>query len=267
MTKAFTLLELLVVVAIMAMMGIASSGGYNAMVRGMQERGTVASASAVLRSAKERALIDRVPTAVFCYNRMLHASTASSAASVVGEMVAVRRSGRLSYVRGKYLFDEFGDLDISYEKTDDESELKESGGMRLYRFGGKRMNQMLYSIVADAVYSSDRERLFTFTHGYTNQQTCAFYNLNKSDREPPAWRAGDAYGFEFAELQLPDGYIFGSEIPTDPGRITTPTVLYFDPEQDGSVQSIDVWSTRTGSSGRPDKFRKAGEARSDDRAV
>ena len=71
MKKAFTLLELLVVVAIMAMLGVASSGGYNALVRGMKERGAVASASALLRSAKERALIDRVPTVVFCYNRML----------------------------------------------------------------------------------------------------------------------------------------------------------------------------------------------------
>ena len=78
MKRAFTLLELLTVVSIMALLGVASSSGYQAMVRGMRERGAVAGASAVLRGAKERACVDRVPTAVFCYNRMLREAGAAS---------------------------------------------------------------------------------------------------------------------------------------------------------------------------------------------
>ena len=268
MKRAFTLLELLVVVSIMALLGVASSSGYHALVRGMKERGTVAGASAVLRAAKERARIDRVPTVVFCYNRMLRQAggTEDANAIVAGEMVAVRRAGRISSVRGKFLYDEFGDLDVSYESTEEQEELAKSGGMRLYRFGGGKMSDMRYSIVADAVYSTDQERLFTFTHGYTNQQTCAFYNLQKSDREPSGWQAGHAYGFEFATLKLPAGFVFKKDIPTEPGKITTPTVLYFDPEEDATPE-IEIWATRPGSGGNAETFRKAGKARADDTAV
>lgn len=267
MKRAFTLLELLTVVAIMALLGVASSGGYHALVRGMRERGAVAGASAVLRSAKERACVDRIPTAVFCYNRMLREAGGAEQANavVVGEMVAIRRAGRVTASRGDFIFDEFGDFS-GLEVTDDEEELRKSGGRRLYRFGGGEMNDMRYSIVAEAGYETDSERVFTFTHGSTNIYLNAYYNLKKSDREPSAWKPGHAYGFEFATLQLPAGFVFGSELPTQAGRITTPKVLYFDPEQD-KKPTIDVWATRPGSGGNVERFRKAGEARADDSAV
>ena len=272
MKKAFTLLELLVVVAIMAMLGVASSGGYNALVRGMKERGAVASASALLRSAKERALIDRVPTVVFCYNRMLREAGGAEDANavVVGEMVAVRRFGRISGVSDRLLFDEFGNLDdFSFEKVEDTSDLQDSGGMRLYRFGGGTMSDMRYSLVSEMIYRKDESvPAFTFAHGYTNMAVCAFYNLKKSDREPDDdWKVGDAYGFEFAELQLPGGFIFGSEIPTQPGKITTPKVMYFDPEKKDAKPSIDMWTTKPGSGGKPVRFRRAGEVKADEKSA
>lgn len=270
MKRAFTLLELLVVVAIMSMLGVAATGGYNALVRGMKERGAVASASALLRSAKERALIDRVPTVVFCYNRMLREAGGAEDANavVVGEMVAVRRFGRISGVSGQLLYDEFGNLDdFSYEKVDDASELNESGGMRLYRFGGGKMTDMRYSLVSEMIYRRDNDvSAYTFTRGYTNMAVCAFYNLRKSDREPASWKVGDAYGFEFAELQLPGGFVFGSDIPTEPGKITAPKVLYFDPEED-SKPSVDVWTTKPGSGGNVQRFRRAGEAKADEKSA
>ena len=267
MRRAFTLLELLTVVSIMALLGVASTGGYHALVRGMSERGAVAGASALLRGAKERALIDRVPTAVFCYNRMLRAAggTEQANAVVVGEMVAIRRAGRVSAVRGDFIFDEFGDF-AGQQQTEDEGDLKKSGGRRLYRFGGGKMSDMRYSIVAEGGYESDSEQVFTFTHGTTNIHLCAYYNLKKSDREPSAWKAGHAYGFEFASFQLPAGFIFGTDIPTEVGRITTPKVMYFDPEEDDKPK-IEVYSTRPDSGGGLKRGRKAGEARADDTAV
>ena len=267
MKRAFTLLELLTVVSIMALLGVASSSGYQAMVRGMRERGAVAGASAVLRGAKERACVDRVPTAVFCYNRMLREAGGSEQANavVVGEMVAIRRAGRVSAARGNYIFDEFGDF-AGQQLTDEEDDLKKSGGRRLYRFGGGEMTDMRYSIVAEAGFRTDSEQIFTFTHGTTNIELCAYYNLKKSDREPSAWKAGHAYGFEFATLQLPAGFVFGSDLPTQAGKITTPKVLYFDPEED-KKPTIDVWATRAGSGGGVERFRKAGEARADDTAI
>ena len=56
MTKrAFTLVELLVVVGIMATMGTMSIGGYFAIARGMADRGAFATATSVISLAQERA--------------------------------------------------------------------------------------------------------------------------------------------------------------------------------------------------------------------
>ena len=118
------MIELLTVMAIMAMLGVAASSGYASLQRGMRERAAVAGASALLKAAKERAAVDRVPTAVFCYNRLLKDASAEQDgnAVVVGVMTAIRRTGRISYIRGKYLYDEFGDLDLTYEAlSSDES--------------------------------------------------------------------------------------------------------------------------------------------------
>lgn len=251
----------------MALLGVASTGGYHALVRGMSERGAVAGAAAVLRGAKERAMIDRVPTAVFCYNRMLREAggTEQANAVVVGEMVAIRRAGRVSDARGDYIYDEFGDFS-GLGVSDDTQELRNSGGRRLYRFGGGDMTDMRYSIVAEKGYRDDSVHIFSFTRGSTNMSVCAYYNLKKSDREPSAWKAGHAYGFEFATMQLPAGFIFGSDIPPQAGKITAPKVLYFDPEEDDKP-SVEIWATRPSAGGNLEKFRKAGEARADDSAV
>lgn len=267
MKRGFSLLELMVVVAIMAMMGVAASGGYKQMIRGMRERGAVATATAILRTARERAAVDRLPTVVFCYNRCYKKAGGADKgnAIVCGEMVAVRRGGRITAVRGRELYDEFGDLRTANEATTSTAGLENGMGMRLFRFGGAGMTEMRYSIVAEQILEGSFV-LRTFAIGITNITAGAYYNLNKSDHEPSAWKAGDPYGLVFAELTLPDGFIFGQEIPTEPGRITTPKVLYFDPESD-SPRSIDVWVTRPTANGGAERSRKAGEARSDDITV
>ena len=86
--RGFTLLELLTAVSIMALLGVAASSGYNSLIRGMKERGAVAAASAVLRSARERAAVDQSPTVVFCYNRCMREAggPAEVSAVVCGEM-------------------------------------------------------------------------------------------------------------------------------------------------------------------------------------
>ena len=269
MRKGFTLIELLVVMAIMAMLGVAATGGYNALVRGMNERSAVAAASALLRSAKERAAVDRVPTAVFCYNKLVKDTSGAEDenAVVVGVMTAVRRSGRITLNANPLLYDEFGDLDQTYESTDDESELQKRRGMKLYRFPPKSGGAMQYSIVADAVYKRDRDpKLLNYLFSIgdtTNVVGSAFYNLNKSSHEPSGWKAGTPYAFEIGELQLPYGFIFGTSIPSDISSISTPTVIYFDPTED-QTPTIDVYSTKPNSSGMPERWRKAGTASADE---
>ena len=269
MRRGFTLLELLVTVGIMSMLGIAASSGYQALVRGMNERGVTASASAALRAAKERAQVDRRHVAVFCYNRLLKAPNPSADENgvAVGVIVAIRRAGRLSGVSGQFLYDEFGDLELTYETEEEQSDIQKRKGMRLYRINNSKVTRMEYSVVADATYLDTDAMIYLPSTGLeTNAWMGAFYNLKQSDHEPSGWKAGDGYGFEFLELQLPEGYIFGETVPSEVGRIQIEKIIDFDPEEDQS-ESVDVWTVKPDESGMPKKWKKAGQAKSDDSAV
>ena len=292
MRRAFTLMELMVVVGIMAFLGLAATNGYNALQRGIAERSAVDAASALLKAAKERAMVDRVPTAVFCYNRMIREATDDENAVVVGEAVAIRRAGRITRVQGKYLYDEFGDLDRSYDRltANRQSDLQNRKGMRLWRFDDKEMNQMQYSVVADAVLDDDdvpgesfmkwgnqldddssdsaqnglnSEIRSEIDGGNWKIRACAFYNLSKSDHEPPSWQVGNGYGFEFQKLRLPNGFIFRNAVPSRVGDILQAGAFLFDPANFSANETIEIWACITGASGVPQAHHKAGTASSD----
>lgn len=266
MKKGFTLLELLVVVAIMGVLGFAATNSYSALVRGMRERGAVTSAASLLRAARERAHVDRLPTAVFCYNRLLKAPTSTENGVVVGMMTVVRQSGRLSFVQGKYLCDEFADLDKTYEVGEDEGELRKGGGFRLFRFSGANMNKMEYSIVSDRVVQFEKDVYLASTGTETNHVMGAYYDLGTS-ANAASWKTGDAYAFAFGEMTLPEGIIFGTSVPRSTTEDELVQVLVFDPESDND-KTIDLSSTRPDASGYPKQFRKVGTASSDaDRAI
>ncbi|MBQ2630173.1 MAG: prepilin-type N-terminal cleavage/methylation domain-containing protein [Kiritimatiellae bacterium] len=290
MRRAFTLMELMVVVGIMAFLGVAATGGYNALQRGIAERGAVDAASALLKAAKERAMVDRVPTAVFCYNRMVREATDDENAIVVGEAVAIRRAGRITRVQGNYLYDEFGDLDRSYDrkKPSQQSDLQSRKGMRLWRFDDRDMSRMQYSVVSDAVLDDDDVPGVSFT-SWSNQlddddnntqsgngtvaqelkngdlkiRACAFFNLGKSDHEPPSWQVGNGYGFEFMTLRLPNGFIFKNAVPSSVGDIVQTGAFVFNPANFSENETIDIWACMTGASGVPQAHHKAGTASSD----
>ena len=139
MRKGFTLLELLAVVAIMGLLGVAAAASYGAPTNGLKDRGTCAAATAVMRGAKERARIDRMPTVVYCYNVCIRESKNQDDSSIViGRMTAIRRVGRISYIRDRYLFDEFSDLEKSYAWTNDENDLNQMRGHRLFKYNDER---------------------------------------------------------------------------------------------------------------------------------
>ena len=254
--QGFTLLELLVVVGIMGMLGVASMGGYSALERGMAERAAVSVTSTFLRAAKERAHVDRQPTVVFCYNKLVKAPTGSDDNGIaVGVMTAIRRAGRITQVKGNLLYDEFADLDLTYEqatKTDAES----GGGRRLFKFGGGTLSGMKYSIVSDRVVRDESSEMVTLFSGVGNgmQQTnllsTAFLDLGTSDNPPSQWKVGDGYAFEFAEAQLPHGYVFGSDIPNQAGDIRVIKTFNFQPDGE-STESVDIHHARPNASGMP----------------
>ena len=198
----------------MSMLAIAATGGYHAIVRSMNERGVMESVSSLLRSAKDRADVDQRHVSVYYYNRLLKkpSEDGTDAGIAAGVIVAVRRYGRISAVRGNFLYDEFADLDQCYEAYDNEASLRRRRGFRLYRFGNQ--NGMEYSTVADATwYANEKaaEPIYLPSLGApTNSEMAAYYRLGGDAN----WKAGDAYGMEFVELQLPDNYIVDLSIPS-----------------------------------------------------
>ena len=222
MSKGFTLIELLVVMGIMGILGTASVGGYRAMQRGMEERGVMQSVNSLIRSAYQRAQIDRQPTAVYFWNETIRGETADENEIVVGKAVAIRRHGRLSDVKGTKLVDEFGDLDLTYSAEDT--------GM-----AGSKSRIYLYpiDILSDIQSSTTLKRSVVSGSVVDAQETAVFLSGVKSDstsdREIPAfafevidaggiqWKAGMAYGLEFMQLELPHNYIFGSAYSKNAG--------------------------------------------------
>ena len=219
MKRAFTLIELLVVVAIMGLLGTTAVGGYRAMQRGMEERGVMQNVNQFIRSAYQRAQIDRVPVAVYFWNETLQEETANAPLVVVGKAVAVRRSGRLTEVTGSYLCDEFGDLRFSRLVTDEDTEDDEENatgsdgdsGCYLYPMNGTSDGSSLKrSLVSQTtVRLAPSEDLLL--GGTAKIESYAFYVQNAGG---VTWKRGDAYGFEFAEIQLPHNFLFGTTYST-----------------------------------------------------
>ena len=275
MKKAFTLMELLVVVAIMGLLGTTAVGGYRAMQRGMEQRAVMENANKFIRAAFQRSQIDRVPVAIFFWNETLQEETDTQPLIAMGRAVAVRRSGRISAKRGSYLVDEFADLSFSRyvdadeadSETDeaeaDASKLQNQTGFYLYPMNGKSDgNQMKRSIVAQ---STGLCKQTVFLIDGTDQPKTAdvsAYGYYVLDANGVNWSVGDAYGMEFAEMQLPHGYLFGQQYSKSISNpVEGETTMRFKPgtsvSQSGAVSggieggasTITIYSLRPKSSG------------------
>ena len=94
---AFTLVELLVVIGIMAVLATISVAGYTAATRGMADRGVIQSTVSILRIAQQTCEIDRVPTKVFFFNRRLSDGSSEDDATLYqGTAIAVKQAGRIT---------------------------------------------------------------------------------------------------------------------------------------------------------------------------
>ena len=241
--RGFTLVELLVTMGLMALLATVSIGGYYGAVRGMTERGAKQDIVSFLRLARQRALVDQVPTAVIFMNRRLSAENVElgESARIVGEAIAVRRVGRITYINGNYLSDEFGDLERTYP-TNSASSSGQTADMRLYRMQDRNVK---YSTVRDRVVRNSSTRLATeilfgmdINGGYqtNNVSIWAFEKTGGS----ASWKVGDAYGTEIASIRLPHGYVFGSTIPGQVGQTSdVGSPCFFNPD-DASALGVNM---------------------------
>ena len=266
--RAFTLVELLMVIAIMALLGTVTVGGYRAMQRGMEERGVMENANHFIRAAYRRAQIDRQPVAVYFWNETLREETETESMIVVGRAVAVRRAGRVSRFLDPYLYDEFGDLDkerLVESSEDEDADNADSGSVEndnlvpLYKMNSRTSNgRSLVSQTTKNVTDQNGDTLLS--SGRSRDIPCYAYVL-KSAGTAGEWHVGDAYGLEFAEIQLPHGYLFGSSYHKRPQEKTSAgdyKMMWFDVSLntgDGSDQgatgmsTIQIYSLRPGKSG------------------
>ena len=260
MTKrAFTLVELLVVMGIIAVMATMSIGSYFAVVRGMTDRGAVAAATSIISLAHERACIDLSPTVVYFYNELVQEANKKAGvdAVVAGVAIAVRRAGRISRVNGDLLNDEYADLDRTYGVAEDANSMQ-GETFRLYKFD---FNEMLFS----SVYSESVEDEIDERNYYLLEKPVdrGFKKNNSDDNERGGWiyaysfkvkdgynqwRAGDAYGYEFARIRLPDNYIFGSggdmPSPGDPIKPLNTTIPCYPDSTAQTLKSIRITAKR-----------------------
>ena len=243
MKRAFTLIELLVVVGIMGILGTASVGGYRAMQRGMEEKGVMQNVNSLIRAAYQRAQVDRQPTAIFFWNETIRASTVDDNEIVVGHAVAVRRFGRITKVVGSLLFDEFSDLNLSYPDNNVSSGSgsgnggasgSDSDAWYLYpmeRFTASN-TQIQRSLVAGAARSQAMtlQYLTDVAKKDKDSGNLTVYGFDVIDMGGVSWQPGMAYGFEFANIELPRGYIFESNYKKSVS----------DPIQEAGVMTFDV---------------------------
>ena len=246
---AFTLVELMVVIGLMALLGTVSVTGYFAAVRGMSDRAALDDTRSIVRLAMQTCLIDQTPTAVLFYNHQNQVRIDSGSESVSeeevkatssGSVVAIKMAGRISYIEGNggtdsILVDEFADWNQSYPVKTKDSASK--SGVRFYRMtnldqlaqGIDYCSSLMYDYVQEVHDVFDDEPMIAA--GLKVQDFCRVFKKRPAENRAFSgtdydngnnyrwgrriksgrvnWKIGDAYGVEIATLDLPKGYIFG----------------------------------------------------------
>jgi hypothetical protein len=257
----------------MGLLGTVSVGGYRAMQRGMADRGVMENVNSFVRAAYQRAQIDRQPTVIYFWNETIRESTDTDNEIVVGKAVAVRRYGRISQVQGQYLYDEFADLQLTYQTDDEENSSSDENTMYLYPVDNlsdlESSSALRRSVVSGKVFKKEMTPLYLSTEngvmeGNSGDGKIVTYAFMLENAGGVTWEPGMAYGFEFARIELPHNYIFGSAYSTtskDPVREAG--TLVFDVGYNsgsgaqggtGSRTSVSVSNLRPGQSGSLSAF-------------
>ena len=248
----------------------------------MNDRSAKQVVVSTLRFAMQRALIDELPVAVFLYNETVKvAEDELDETKVVGKMTVVRMGGRITYVDGREIVDEFADWGSAYpRKARRDAASSKRSTMRMYRLvpsgNGLKDNRSDYlSLVTDYVYEirkGNNESLLAsglVLKGLHENAADIPDNPNNSSFSQSAvyyapfygfyiedgctkWNVGDAYGFEIANVQLPDGYMFSNSAGAQLGDVREVDTLFFNPATAGandetfSMSSVKIYAKRPG---------------------
>lgn len=282
---AFTLVELLVVIGIMAVLTTISVAGYSAASRGMADRGVIQATESILLIAKQTCELDRVPTKVLFFNQRLNDGSKEDDSTLYqGTAIAIRQAGRISInskqVNG-LLVDEFADWNQSYPRsgsattppmrffsmkpgTDGDENADINGCSVMVRPFVKSDDLDDEYMIGTGTYMKDWCDLpDRKTRTGSNCRVWGFEPVPGAGKRSFDWYVGDPYGVEIAQIDLPKGYIFGNKEPTT-DELTAASIkeVHFSPEKfeaDASASSVEISAMRPdGGRYRP---KKVGDAR------
>lgn len=248
--RGFSLLELLAVMSIMALLTTMAVTSYFNAITGMARRSAVKHIVNTLILARQRACMEGVRVSVMFFNEF-HGYTKDEAGNQTSEevylpsYVVCKELGRLSYINGSRIGDEFAELDKMF--TTEEMNTSYKGQMRLYNLteGGwwdvkpYVKGDPDFSLTATLPYSSA-------ARGTTvNQDVCGFCFVMVNNRARGT-AIGDSYGIEAAPIgSLPKGFVIDGL--TD--QNSTPICINFLPDgrrdtSTGGASSIKIVETR-----------------------
>ena len=221
----FSLLELLAVMSIMALLSTLAVTSYFGAVRGMSIRSAKRHFENALVQARQRACIDGARVSLIAFNEITaFESNSKEIKEMAACFVVCKEMGRISYVSGAYLFDEFSELKQLFgtDSSSGSGDLSREGGIRLYN-----LNEGSWTLVRPFVEKRElgsQSRLL-YSGGTLTFEVYAFESTGvKSSNAGTSWEVGDAYGIEVSPVQsLPKGFTFsglGSKSVTDVKFVT-----------------------------------------------
>ncbi len=246
MKKAFTLLELMVVMAIMGSMAAMAIGGYRSYIRGMADRSALVAVQSMVDMAAQRAEVDRRPAVIYFYDELLQRDDEGKGRDRAGHGIAyaIRPEGRVTMVDGDRIYDEFGP----------------DGGEGVLRGRLYLMDGTAKSFVVEDMKREYRDEVFVMTGQELGKDTenlpTSVQGLLKEESPKSgkqiltyAWRMtsgdvprpGDVFGVKFATCTLPDGYFFTASPPSQIGQPTTPTKTIRISADGSGTESVDVY--------------------------
>lgn len=209
----FSLVELLAVMAVVAMLSTMAVTSYFSAVRGMASRTARDNFYNALMMARQRACIDGCRVSLVIFNEAAAFDpSGTTIKDLAASFVVCRELGRFSYVSGNFLFDEFSDLNALFriKTAADALDSSGAGSVKLYN-----LTQGAWALVGPYVEwrTVGSSVDLPYSGGNFSIKAYALERLTGSGTSStgggPTWNAGDSYGIEISPTKaLPKGFVF-----------------------------------------------------------
>lgn len=252
--RGFSLLELLAVMSIMAMLSTLAVTSYFGAIRGMASRGAKKHFQNTLLLARQRACIDGARVSLMAFNEVgSYESDGATVKEWVPSYVVCKELGRVSFVSGNYLFDEFSDLKQLFGTAPDgeSSDIGRVGGIRLYNLTSGFWTLVKPFVAQRSVGGSNSKLMYSgLTHSFKAYSFEKQTGAGSQSAGTGTWKVGDAYGVEVAPIQtLPKGFTF------DQLSQNASAVHYVTFEPDGSVKQAKTFTIQGSKAAGGGSFR------------